>query len=115
MQAGKPVLRMPGSNDLSVLELMNVDRLDCHLSVLRREPEERIALRTCNFGANDHLVSVLQHLLHFDRHVGKRRSELGEDLLRASGPAGWPGAGGNSTHVSLRIRSRSAGSFRSNA
>jgi len=32
-----------------------------------------------------------------------------------SGPAGWPGAGGMSTHFSLRILSRSAGSFLLNA
>src|SRR6267143_5218823 len=32
-----------------------------------------------------------------------------------SGPAGWLGAGGMSTHVVLRILSRSAGSFRLNA
>jgi len=101
-------------NDLSVLELMDVNRLDCHLSVLRREAEERIALRTAISertitlfpSCNTSCILIV---------MSGTPSELGEDLLRAIRSGRLAGRRGKFDPCFAQDRSRSAGSFRSNA
>src|SRR5437588_5154533 len=83
MEARHPVFRVPCAHDLAVSELVDVDRLDAHPALLWCESHESISLRTRDLGADDYLVTGLQHLVDPDRQVRECRSELEEDLLRS--------------------------------
>src|SRR5436189_4672994 len=66
-KAGHPVLGMPSSNDLPVLELMDIDSLDIQAPVFRWKVQETGFLRACDMGANDNLVSILNDVI--DRYL----------------------------------------------
>jgi hypothetical protein len=62
-KAGHPVLGMPSSNDLPVLELMDIDSLDIQGPVFRWKVQETGFLRARDMGANDYLVPILNDVI----------------------------------------------------
>lgn len=91
MEAGQPILAVPGSCDFAVLEFVDVDGLDGELPVLCGEADERCFVCAGDFGANDNLISILDHVLDGDFEIGKSGGELNEDLLHAFRSSGLVG------------------------
>jgi hypothetical protein len=80
-KAGHPILRMPSSSDLPILELMNINSLDIQGPVFRWKVKEAGFLRACDMGANDNLVPILNDVIDRYLQVGKRRREQRERVL----------------------------------
>ena len=55
VERGQPILAVPGADDLSVLEFVNVDGLDGHIPILGWKAHERCFLRARKLRAHDDL------------------------------------------------------------
>jgi hypothetical protein len=110
-KAGHPILRMPGSSDLPVLELMDIDSLDVQGPVFRWKIRETAFLRARDMGANDYLVPILNDVVDRYLQVGKRRREQRERVLCSLWSREKAGGRRDVDQVSPRIRSSGAGSW----
>src|SRR5437879_7867806 len=90
---------------------MDVNGLDEQFPIVGWRAQERSLLCSRNFGAHDNLVSVLENILNRNLRSGNVFVSSAKICFAPAGPGDWLGAGGISTQVSLRILSRSFGSF----
>src|SRR5260221_14339544 len=79
VERGQPVLAVPGPDDLSIPEFVDVDGLDGHFPVLRRKAHERRLMRAGEFRTNDDLVSVPKNFRGSDPEVGKGLGQIIEN------------------------------------
>src|SRR5947208_7803705 len=83
VERGQPILAVPSPYDLSVLEFVDVDGLDVHLTILGWKAHERCFLRARKLRAHDDLVSVPENFRRGDCEIGKALRQIIEDELDA--------------------------------
>src|ERR671913_1966935 len=85
MEARQPVFRVPGADDLSGAEFVDIDGLNVQPSAGRFVAHEALPLSPADFRSDGHLAAVLEDVPDFDRQIGKCASEFFIDLLEAGG------------------------------
>src|SRR5712691_7579783 len=90
-----PILRVPGSHNFPVFAFMNINDLNGHGPVFCRQTQESFSLCACHFGADDDLVSVLEHILDRQMQIRKRCGKPGEQGFHSCWSGGLVGSGRN--------------------
>jgi len=75
-KADHPIFGVPGTDDLSVPDLVDIYGLDGHFPAARGKAHEGLLLRGADLGADDDFVPVLEHVLHPNREIRKDGREL---------------------------------------
>src|SRR5438046_2537332 len=77
-ETAHPILVVPGSDDLPIFELVDIDNLNVHLPVLWRKTHELPFLSASHTRADDYFVTILENVLDGQLQIRKRRGELRE-------------------------------------